>query len=230
MKVKVKVTKPAGVREPADRVGDGEKGGYRSDLRGLTGRERLVSAGGRGTQAQVTQPGRAGGQELAPSSHQCGARGSGGCHVGRAWSPAASSSLGLVHHLLLSSLVFIACVQKALCAKLLRPCPTLCDPMDCSPVRLLCPWDSPGQKTGVGWHALLQELFLTQDRTHVSSICLHWQAGPSPLAPPGKPMESLGHRTSLNLMNELSSRVGSQANPDDTRPSLAPAEARKHLY
>ena len=34
---------------------DGEKGGYRSDLWSLTGRERLVLAGGRGTQARVTQ-------------------------------------------------------------------------------------------------------------------------------------------------------------------------------
>ena len=25
-------------------------------------------------------------------------------------------------------------------------CPTLYDPMDCSPARLLCPWDSPGQE------------------------------------------------------------------------------------
>ena len=28
--------------------------------------------------------------------------------------------------------------------------------------RLLCPWDSPGKNTGVGCHALLQEIFLTQ--------------------------------------------------------------------
>ena len=30
------------------------------------------------------------------------------------------------------------------------------------PVRLLCPWNSPGKNTGVGCHSLLQELFLTQ--------------------------------------------------------------------
>ena len=24
-----------------------------------------------------------------------------------------------------------------------QSCPTLCDPMDCSPIRLLCPWDFP---------------------------------------------------------------------------------------
>ena len=30
------------------------------------------------------------------------------------------------------------------------------------PARLLCPWDSPGKITGVGYHPLLQEIFMTQ--------------------------------------------------------------------
>ena len=30
------------------------------------------------------------------------------------------------------------------------------------PIRLLCPWDSPGKNTGVGCHALLQGIFPTQ--------------------------------------------------------------------
>ena len=34
--------------------------------------------------------------------------------------------------------------------------------MDCSPPRLLCPWDSPGKNTGVGCHALLQGIFSAQ--------------------------------------------------------------------
>ena len=34
--------------------------------------------------------------------------------------------------------------------------------MDCSPVRLLCPWDPPGKNTGVGHHSLLQGIFPTQ--------------------------------------------------------------------
>ena len=29
---------------------------------------------------------------------------------------------------------------------------TLCDLMDCSPARLLCPWNSPNKNTGVGGH------------------------------------------------------------------------------
>ena len=39
---------------------------------------------------------------------------------------------------------------------------TLCDLMGCSPPGFSCPWDSPGKNTGVGFHALLQEIFLTQ--------------------------------------------------------------------
>ena len=35
------------------------------------------------------------------------------------------------------------------------------------PTRLLCPWHSPGKKTGVGCHFLLQGIFLTQG-IHVS--------------------------------------------------------------
>ena len=34
-----------------------------------------------------------------------------------------------------------------LCA---QPCPTLCDPTDCSSTSLLCLWDFPGKNTGVG--------------------------------------------------------------------------------
>ena len=34
--------------------------------------------------------------------------------------------------------------------------------MDCRAARLLCPWNSPGQNTGVGGHFLLQGIFPTQ--------------------------------------------------------------------
>ena len=35
-------------------------------------------------------------------------------------------------------------------------------PYGLQPLRLLCPWNSPGKNTGVGCHALLQGIFLTQ--------------------------------------------------------------------
>ena len=40
-----------------------------------------------------------------------------------------------------------------------QACLTLCSPLDC---RLLCPWDSPGKNTGVGYHALLQGIVPSQ--------------------------------------------------------------------
>ena len=39
---------------------------------------------------------------------------------------------------------------------------TLCNPTDCRITRLLCPWGSPDQNTGVDCHALLQRISSTQ--------------------------------------------------------------------
>ena len=56
-------------------------------------------------------------------------------------------------------------------AKLLQ----LCLLFATQPARLLCPWDSPGKNTGVGYHALLQGIFPTQGlNLHLLSL-LHWQ-------------------------------------------------------
>ena len=52
------------------------------------------------------------------------------------------------------------------------------------PIRLLCPWDSPGKNTGVGCHSLLQEIFPTQGSNlgllHCRQIlyCLSHQESP----------------------------------------------------
>ena len=43
-----------------------------------------------------------------------------------------------------------------------QSCPTLCDLMDCSPLDSSVHGDSPSKNTGVGCHALLQEIFPTQ--------------------------------------------------------------------
>ena len=43
-----------------------------------------------------------------------------------------------------------------------QSCLSLCDPMDCSPARLLCQWCSPGKNTKVSSHSFLQGIFLTQ--------------------------------------------------------------------
>ena len=54
-------------------------------------------------------------------------------------------------------------------AKSLPSCPTLWDPMDCSPP--CCSWDSPGKNTGVGCHFLLQGIFPTQG-LNLHILCL----------------------------------------------------------
>ena len=48
---------------------------------------------------------------------------------------------------------------------------------------LLCPWDSPCKFTGVGCHALLRGIFLTQGSIVRLLSLLHWQASSLPLAP-----------------------------------------------
>ena len=64
-----------------------------------------------------------------------------------------------------------------MCAKSLRLCPTLCDPMDCSPLRLLCLWDSPGTDTGMGCCVLLQGISSMQGLNLHLLCLLHYQAG-----------------------------------------------------
>ena len=74
--------------------------------------------------------------------------------------------------------------------------PTLCyvtsvvsdsvPPYGLQPSRLFCPWDSPGKNTGMGCHALLQGIFLTQGWNPWLLCLLHWQPGSLPLGPPGK--------------------------------------------
>ena len=76
---------------------------------------------------------------------------------------------------------------SCVCATSLQLRPTLCDPLDHSPSGALCPWDSPGKNTGVGCHVLLKGIFLTQGSNPCLLCLLHWQAGSSPLVPPGKP-------------------------------------------
>ena len=53
-----------------------------------------------------------------------------------------------------------ACVHVCSVTQL---CLILCDPMDCNPPGSSVHEDSPGKNTGVGCHALLQGIFLTQE-------------------------------------------------------------------
>ena len=65
-----------------------------------------------------------------------------------------------------------------------QSCPTLCDPMDCSPPGSSVHGDSPGKNTGEGCHVLLQGIFPTQGSNpglpHCRQIlyCLSHQESP----------------------------------------------------
>ena len=73
-----------------------------------------------------------------------------------------------------------------ICDQSLQSCLTLCDPMDYSPPGSSVHRYSPGKNTGVGCHALLQGISLTQGLNPRLLHLLRWQAGSLPLAPPGK--------------------------------------------
>ena len=62
--------------------------------------------------------------------------------------------------------------------KVAQSCPTLCNPVDCSP------WNSPGRNTEVGSCSLLQVIFPTQG---LNPGLPTLQADSSPAEPPGKP-------------------------------------------
>ena len=58
------------------------------------------------------------------------------------------------------------------CCLVAQSCPAVLRPHRLLLTRLLCPWDSPGKNTGVGWRALLHGIFLTQES---NLSLLHWQ-------------------------------------------------------
>ena len=85
-----------------------------------------------------------------------------------------------------------------------QSCPALCDPVDCSPTKLLHPWDPPGKNTGVGYHFLLQGVFPTQG---LNPGLLALEAAALTSEPPGKPKASgkgrIGIRPILHFLHLL---------------------------
>ena len=77
----------------------------------------------------------------------------------------------------------------AAAAKLLQSCPTLCDPIDRSPTRLPCPWDSQGKNTGVGCHFLLQ-CMKAKSESEVAHSC-PTLSDPMDCSPPGSSIHGI---------------------------------------
>ena len=61
---------------------------------------------------------------------------------------------------------------------------------NCLPTRVLCPWNSPDQNTGVGCHFLLWGIFLTQGSNPDPLLCRYILLESQP---PGKPSDQLAN-------------------------------------
>ena len=92
-------------------------------------------------------------------------------------------------------------------AKSLQSCSTLCDPVDCSHEAPL----SMGslQNTGVGCHAVLQGLFLTQGSNLCLLHLLYKQAGSLPLVPPKCKANFMGEKMDQNSLETVKSYTDS---------------------
>ena len=77
---------------------------------------------------------------------------------------------------------FMTCVH-ACCAKLFQSCLTLCDPVDSRACQAPLSIGFSVKNTGMGCHALLQGIFLTQGSNSCLFHLLHWQTGSWPLVP-----------------------------------------------
>ena len=72
-----------------------------------------------------------------------------------------------------------------ICSLVSKSCPTLCNPVDCSPTNLLCPWDFPGKDTGVGCNPFSRGSSQPRDWTQVSSLAVRSFA----TEPPGESLQ-----------------------------------------
>ena len=74
--------------------------------------------------------------------------------------------------------------------KVTSPMPNSLQTHGLEPARLLCPWDSPGNNTGVGCHFLPQRFFPTQESNPgIELRSLAFQADSLLSEPLGKPMQ-----------------------------------------
>ena len=78
---------------------------------------------------------------------------------------------------------FLLLLLLCMCAKSVQSCLILCNSVDCNLPRSPCLWHSPGKNTGMGCHALLQDISPAQGLNLHLSCLLHWQAGFLSLAP-----------------------------------------------
>ena len=82
-------------------------------------------------------------------------------------------------------------------------------PHGLQPTRLLCPWNNPGQNTGVGCHSLLQGIFPTQGSNPGLPHCR-------------QTLYSLNHQGSLAAAAKLLQSCPTLCDPRDSSPPGSP--------
>ena len=80
--------------------------------------------------------------------------------------------------------MFLTFYTVCMCAKSLQLYPTLCNPVTCSLPGSSVYGILQTENTGVGYHAVLEGIFLTQGLNSHLLRFLHWQAGSLPIVPP----------------------------------------------
>ena len=95
---------------------------------------------------------------------------------------------GMCHSTLCCSVLGLwATLCMSVCMLFAQLCPTVLWPQGLWPIKLLCPWNSPGKNTGVGCHSLFQGIFPTQGLNlgllHCRQILYCWAIKEVPCPP-----------------------------------------------
>ena len=102
-------------------------------------------------------------------------------------------------------------------------CPTLCNPIDYSPLGTSVHGIFPGKNTGVGCHSLLQGIFPTQG----SNLgLLHWQVDSLPLSHQGSPTVGYRRGHDQNVYRQLSTAKWKEQ-VSELRASLIPSSTKR---
>ena len=110
-------------------------------------------------------------------------------------------------------------------------CPTLCDPLDCSPPGSSVHGDSPGKNTGVGCHALLQGIFPTQGSNPGLPHCrwilyrLSHQGSPRILEWIAYPFSRGSLPAELPVPSRLDHSLGTMPTPGQGSQSVCPVQS-----
>ena len=94
--------------------------------------------------------------------------------------------------------------------KVIRSCPTLCNPLDCSLPGSSIHGDSSGKNTGLGCHFFLQGIFLNQG---LNLGLLHYRQNLYHLGPQESPCQALTLHKHLMIINELMQQVTLKLSP-----------------